>query len=139
MNKSQLKNYINLRKEVNQIEERLKEYEIKRGSVKSQIITGLPSAHGSGQNLSEMAVLSFVDLEREYIQKLTKLNTEIKQIEKAITALDDSAERQLMRVRYIDGKTWEEVYASIGYSRSQTHRIHTRALKKLQKIKNEIE
>lgn len=130
MTKTQLKNYMNLRNEVKQIEERLKEYEFKRSSVKSQLITGLPSSHGTGKNTAEIAVLSFIDLENEYAQKIAKLNAEIMQIEKAITTLDDSAERQLMRARYIDGKTWEEVCNLMGYSWSQTHRIHTRALEK---------
>lgn len=136
MNKSQLKNYINLRKEVNQIEERLKEYEFKIGSVKSQIITGLPSAHGSTQNSNEAVVLSFVDLEREYIHKLAKLNTEIMQIETAISLLNDSAERQVMRARYIEGKKWEEICDIIGYSWSQTLRIHARALEKITEKEN---
>lgn len=139
MNKIQLKNYINLRKEVKQIEERLKEYEFKKCSAKSQVITGMPCSHGSGNNTAESVVLSFVDLEKVYVQKLAKLNNEIFKIEKAITSLENSVERQLIRARYIDGKTWEEVCALIGYSWSQTHRIHARALKKLQDLKDDIE
>ena len=47
--------------------------------------------------------------------------------ERAIESLT-STERELLRLRYIDGADWTEVAAEIHYEWTQTHRIHARAL-----------
>ena len=39
----------------------------------------------------------------------------------------------LMRYRYIDGLKWEEVAVRMNYSWTQTHDIHGKALKQLNK------
>jgi DNA-directed RNA polymerase specialized sigma24 family protein len=51
-------------------------------------------------------------------------------IERAIESLI-STERELLRLRYIDGADWTEVAAEIHYECTQTHRIHARALSKI--------
>jgi DNA-directed RNA polymerase specialized sigma24 family protein len=51
-------------------------------------------------------------------------------IERAIESLT-STERELLRLRYIDGADWTEVAAEIHYEWTQTHRIHARALSKI--------
>ena len=54
-------------------------------------------------------------------------------IEKALETLTP-IERELMRLRYIDGADWTEVAATIHYEWSQTHRIHARALAKIKNL-----
>ena len=51
-------------------------------------------------------------------------------IEKAIESLEP-IERELLRLRYIDGAEWIDVAAEIHYEWTQTHRIHARALAKI--------
>lgn len=70
------------------------------------------------------------DLYRRKLQDL--VNLQIK-IEEAIESLN-STERELMRLRYIDGADWTEVAATIHYEWTQTHRIHARALKKIKNL-----
>jgi hypothetical protein len=43
-------------------------------------------------------------------------------------------ERELMRLRYIDGAEWLDVAETIHYEWSQTHRIHARALAKIKNL-----
>ena len=65
-----------------------------------------------------------------------KLNTLIDgqlRIEQAIESLDPT-ERELMRLRYIDGEEWLDISATIHYEWSQTHRIHARALDKIKNL-----
>lgn len=54
-------------------------------------------------------------------------------IERAIESLT-STERELLSLRYIDGADWTEVAAEIHYEWTQAHRIHARALSKIQDI-----
>ena len=68
-----------------------------------------------------------------YRQKLQELLEGQLQIEKAIEDLTPT-ERELMRLRYIDGADWTEVAATIHYEWTQTHRIHAKALAKIKNI-----
>ena len=68
-----------------------------------------------------------------YRQKLQELLDGQFQIEKAIEDLTPT-ERELMRLRYIDGADWTEVAATIHYEWTQTHRIHAKALAKIKNL-----
>ena len=107
MTKEQLREYRSIKIEICQIERRIEELE--------------GYAHNSDllQPLQEL-----------YRQKLQALVEGQLQIEKAIESLAPT-ERELMRLRYIDGADWTEVAATIHYEWTQTHRIHARALAKI--------
>lgn len=55
-------------------------------------------------------------------------------IDHAIGQLSDPDEQRLLRMRYVEGWSWTKVCLSIHYSRSQTKRIHARALEHLEEI-----
>ncbi len=65
-----------------------------------------------------------------YDEKREKLTDELLHIEQVIEALEPT-ERTLMRLRYIDGLSWQAICTRINYSWQQTHRIHARALIKI--------
>ena len=78
----------------------------------------------------------------EYVSKLDELIEKLKQerFEKIkrmddilyhISILENEDEKSVLRLRYIKGVRWEEICGAIGYSWKQTHRIHSRALKKI--------
>jgi RNA polymerase sigma factor (sigma-70 family) len=52
-------------------------------------------------------------------------------IETAIANLPEP-ERDLMRLRYIDGKTWERIAVDLNYSWQHLHKIHAKTLRKLE-------
>ena len=68
-----------------------------------------------------------------YRKKLVELIDGQLKIESAIETLNPT-ERELIRLRYIDGADWTEVSATIHYEWTQTHRIHARALNKIQSL-----
>lgn len=68
-----------------------------------------------------------------YREELKELISGQLRIEKAIESLNPT-ERELMRLRYIDGADWTEVCATIHYEWTQTHRIHARALNKIKNL-----
>lgn len=55
-------------------------------------------------------------------------------IDQAIACLSDPGEQHLLRLRYVEGWSWTKVCLTIHYSRSQTKRIHARALEHLEEI-----
>lgn len=68
-----------------------------------------------------------------YREKLKKLIDGQLRIEKAIETLNPT-ERELMRMRYIDGAEWIDISATIHYEWAQTHRIHAKALNKIKNL-----
>lgn len=109
MTKEQLRQYRSIKIEVSQIERRIEELE------------------GVGQP----GILQ--PLQDLYREKLEQLVSGQLRIEKAIEGLNPT-ERELMRLRYIDGAEWTEVAETIHYEWTQTHRIHAKALAKIKNL-----
>lgn len=109
MTKEQLRQYQSIKAEISQMERRIEEL---RGLGYEDIT----------QPLRDI-----------YQEKLANLIESQLKIEKAIESLNPT-ERELMRLRYIDGADWTEVAATIHYEWTQTHRIHARALAKIKNL-----
>ena len=110
MTKEELRQYRSIKLEICQIERRIKELQ----------------AHHTDLDLVE-------PLRALYSEKLQALVERQMSIEQAIESLTPT-ERELMRLRYIDGADWTEVAATIHYEWTQTHRIHAKALAKIKNI-----
>ncbi len=131
MTKERLRQYQQLKIEKERLEEKLEELESAMTSPRIQKLDGMPQGQPHGGSLMDMLVEQHLTLKAMYASKLRELNDTLLDIEAAIESLTDATERNLMRLRYIDGLKWEELTIAIGYSWQQTHRIHARALEKL--------
>lgn len=100
-------------------------------TIKSPIITGMPSAHSPDVDKIGIVLSKIQEKEIRYLAKLDIILSEEKEIEKVIDSLEDSRERTVMRYRYISGLEWEEVCVKAHYSWQHTHRLHADALNKL--------
>lgn len=85
---------------------------------------------GSGGDPMLEIVSQHLALQERYRQKLQEVAAEQVAFEDMIAGLDPLA-RVLMRYRYLDGMTWEEVCAAINYSLSRAHGLHAEALNEL--------
>ena len=77
-----------------------------------------------------------VELEMEidrHIDELVAVKTEILH---GIAQLSDGRYREILRLRYLSGKTFEQIAVEIRYSYKQTCRLHGRALLKMEEIIN---
>ena len=110
MTKDELREYRSIKMEVCQIERRIEAMEGRTDDI------------GYTDTLRE--------LYREKLKALLDLQL---RIEKAIESLSPT-ERELMRLRYIDGEEWVDVAETIHYEWTQTHRIHARALNKIKNL-----
>lgn len=73
------------------------------------------------------------DLAALYREKRRGLAARLRAVEEALETLGPT-ERTLMRLRYIEGLSWQAVSLRIHYSWKQTHVIHKNALRKLAEI-----
>jgi DNA-directed RNA polymerase specialized sigma24 family protein len=131
MTKERLRQYQQLKREKDMLEEKLVELESAMTSPRIQKLDGMPQGQHQGGSLLDLLVEQHITLKNVYANKLRELNDTLLDIETAIESLTDPTERNLMRLRYIDGLTWEMVCVEIGYEWSQTHRKHASALERL--------
>jgi len=116
----------------------LEELEVIIYGPKGVTLSTTPS--GGGNNLVsalENSVIRLSTLRDQYKQKVETIATELDEIEKAIAELQPR-ERQLLRLYYVEGLTWEQVAVVMGYSWRQVHRIHGDALRQLKKQEKEM-
>lgn len=124
--KKQLHRYRDLEAERQQIALELKRVEDFMDGPRGANLDGMPKAPGIGDPVLGV-VSQHLALQERYRLQLEKLAAAQSAIEDVIESLEPIA-RKLMRHRYIEGLTWEEVCVAIGYSWRQTHNIHAKAL-----------
>ena len=66
-----------------------------------------------------------------YRDKELKLIKQQIQIENAIENLDDPTDRNIIRLKYIDGHTWERICVILNYSWNGIHKKHRKILEKI--------
>lgn len=126
--KRRLNSYTNIVREMQQLEQHMADLEdrILPGGKK---FDGMPRQPGAGGDLSDI-VAERLELVERYRAKIDELHQAQLTIERMIEGLDP-LERRLMRAKYIEGHTWEEVCVIMSYCWRQVHRIHSRVLVKL--------
>ena len=127
--KKQLHSYRHLKAEQKQIDLEIQRIEALMTSPRGAGLNGMPRGAGSGDPVHD-SVSKKQSLKDRYNVLSEELAAAQSSIEDMIECLE-SEERKLMRHRYIEGLEWEEVCAAIGYSWSQTHRLHRKALNNL--------
>ena len=71
---------------------------------------------------------SLADLERDAERRIEAYLGHVGAVEAEIEKLGDPQHRMLLRMRYVDGLTWDEVAEHVRYSRSQSIRLHDDAM-----------
>lgn len=127
--KDKLKRYRDIKLERERILQRIKEMEAERCAPSSPRLDGMPRSSSRGDAMTNYLHRKG-KLESLYIEKGKELEAEQLAIEGMIDSLDP-LERTLMRCKYIDDMTWEDVCKAINYGWTSTHKIHARALDKL--------
>lgn len=132
MTKKRLQNYQSIKRELKQIQQQIEEVEAKIYAPSASKLSGEPRGGGGISDPTGTGAAKHQELLALYRAKLDELTAEQLAIEKAIDSLEYT-ERTLLRHKYIEGHTWEEVCLLINYSWRQTHRLHARALEQLRK------
>lgn len=130
MTKERLRAYRHLKYETDQLREQLVAMEARMYSPKGQQFTSMPHGPGGAGRTMEDLVAVHIRLRDKYLEKLYELESEQLEIESAIDALP-SPEREVLRARYIEGLSWDDICTHVRFAWAQTHRIHASGLRML--------
>ena len=130
MTKDDLKEYTSIKKELKQIQFKLKELEERKTSIKSMIISDMNVQTSHNNNSIEDLLIKIEECIEEYNKKEIKLYNKQLEIENCINSLEPT-ERIIARSRYIEGKTFEQIAVDLNYSWRNTIRIHGKILQKI--------
>ena len=92
----------------------------------------------SGGNIEkskmESTMVKVIDLEHEINADIDRLVDLKKDIQDTINKMDDINQQLLLELRYLSGKGWDEIAASMGYDPRTVYRIHGKALKEFERM-----
>lgn len=94
-------------------------------------ISGMPHGSSDADRLSD-GVDKLIALDNEIDAKIDTLVAMRREIMRYISALGSDTQKRLLRLRYIDGMTWERIAVEMHYERRQINRIHGYALSALE-------
>ena len=137
MTKTDFKNYRALVLEVRQLQGLLAELEAAKFSVSGADFSGAPRETSSQGSAVERKVIRYLDTLALYREKIAEKTDRLIALEAALDSLDSPVERLIMRLRYIEGRSWVSVCVeleSLGYSERQVYYIHGKALEKLKGV-----
>jgi len=137
MDKNDFRNYRPLLLEVQQLKEQLQTLEASIYSPRGQRFTTTPTAPTRDRPTMDGPVARHIRLVELYEEELAEKEAKQFAIEQAIQGLEDTAERVVMRERYIAGRGWSAVIGKmqkLGYSERQVYRLHGSALWKLKEV-----
>lgn len=83
----------------------------------------------------ESTIVKVIDLENEINADIDRLVDLKKDIQDTINMMDDINQQLLLELRYLSGKGWDEIAASMGYDPRTVYRIHGKALKEFERMK----
>lgn len=118
MTKKELSQYYWLKKEIENMEKRLRALRERAYAPQSQRLTGMPGGGGVKDKLGE-AVAEITDLEAIIAAKQIECIHQRQRIERFIYSIDDPMTRMVFTHRCIDGYSWREVAAKMGHKMSE--------------------
>lgn len=132
MTKQELKEYYWIRRNIAKSEQRLMELETAATKITTQLKNKHDAIVGRGNTSDKVgnAVADMESIRDEMAEQLKKSYAVIAKIEKAIEELP-AREGYLIRARYIELMTWEQICVDMNFGWAQIHRIHADALKTL--------
>ena len=90
---------------------------------------------GSGDgDFMENTIIRIVDMEREITAEMERLVSLKREIAGVIGQVDDPTLQTLLEMRYLCYRDWPEICREMYYSNASVHRLHQRALKKVERI-----
>lgn len=129
----QLENCRSAKGEIESLRERMERIKSDRERM-TQAITGMPQSKGQEKSRIEELTTKLMELEEQLADKLWQRETEIKEVEAWIETLKPY-QRNVIRLRYIEGRTWRQVQRRTHYSKDGVLFINRSILKSLNQTK----
>ena len=127
-----LKQYIILDRKIDRMIADLERLRVRVGKL-TPTLSDMPGGGGSIYKSSDLDIINkIIDLEAEINRKIDRVIDLKHKIEQLIDSIDDEREKLLMSYRYLDGRTFEWIASEMEYHWRSVHKIHVRALNKIQ-------
>ena len=127
-----LRRAIKIRKEIDEIEQRIKEVRASYMAPRAIQYNDMPKAHNTSDLSDYYArVEIYVDMLLDRERELIGVNADIMM---TVGRIADPDERRVLMLRYIDQKTWKDIAKAIPCSERSVYYLHGRALKSLNEI-----
>ena len=122
------------------INSKLEQVQSLRSLAEKATSTLSPTPHGKERNMHRMedVIVKMLDLESDINASIDTLVDIKREITEAVQSLPTTEHRTLLELRYVCGKTWEEIAAIMFYSVRNVHILHSAALQELDKFREKI-
>ena len=112
------------------IDQKWEEYERLRSWAErsTPTLTVLPSSGAGPSDHVGLSVEKLWEISAQINADIDRYTDEREKIHAAIEALEDERQRNVMRLYYLNGLTWEQVAEKVNYSYMQVCRLHGYAL-----------
>ena len=129
----QLENCRSAKGEIESLRERIERIKSDRERM-TQSITGMPSGKNNNQSRLEELTVKLMELEEQLVDRIQQRETQIEEVEAWIETLKPY-QRNVIRLRYIEGRTWRQVQRRTHYSKDGVLFINRSILKSLNQTK----
>lgn len=97
-------------------------------------LSDMPSSSSPNPQRMESLTCKIVDMEADLARDADKLAEIRMDIALLICKVPDTNQQEILRERYLNLRTWQEIMTATGYSKSSVFRLHNAALAKLNRI-----
>ena len=129
MTKKQLQEFYWMKRNIQKLEDKLLELETEATRQTTRLSNEPKGSHLSSDKITSI-VIKIVEVQEEINNKLKQAYALVAKIEVAIAILPER-EQYLVRSRYLECKSWEQIAVDMNYSWQWVHKIHSKALKLL--------
>jgi len=133
---TRLESYIMLRAEIERQKERLARLETRLFGSRRAAVSQSGSRDARRADPVGDCIAQKIALDEALTQNLRKLEFEAAAIEYAVQTLQSPLEREILRLRYFDGKMWIEIGRLVGYEEGHCRRLRNSACAALSKGEN---
>lgn len=98
----------------------------------TSVLTGMPGGSGKNQKM-EAAIIALVQVKKAYREAIAELDAMRQELTPLIDALEDPDEKAVMRLRYLDGHTPDEIAQMVNRARSGVYMYLTRAERQIRR------
>lgn len=121
-----LRDLRHLAKEVRTLQEQVYLYRQAADGLKAMQLSDMPKAKGAGPDTAD-AIAKLVDTEKLCIEKILELTIAQNEATKIINCMGNSEHRNILDLRYIVGKSWDDIAVDMDMSLRNVHYLHGQA------------
>lgn len=116
-----------VQREIKDLDYRMAQLRLKYAAPSAINYSDMPKAHSTEHDLSDY-VAKMDEMTDYMISKYTRLRAIEIDIYKRLDLMDNQNERELLRLRYIDGEKWSDIAARLHVVERNVYFMHGRAL-----------